>query len=868
MVKHVRKLFSSAVVKRRLIVTVLLLVLNLSAIPAIYSGTTPTVKVINPETGDGNFMFHIDNMAVGDRFNATVWLYNVTDLFAYQVKLYVDDTLLNITDAWIPDWDPEFIFHGLSYIPMEPALYDDDGDGVMESVLVGASLLGEASVSGSGLLAIIEFEVMLAPSSGKVSCSLDIDNADTYLLKPGNPPTKIEPIIRENGYYELTAEASITIAADPVNATFGSVMTISGRIIPKTPGETVHIWCRRNVTGDPWTKIGTAITNDDGEYSYEWTTDRLGALNLKANWTVESKIILVNVKYESTISLSLSHTNVTTGTVVTISGDINPDRENVNVTIYYRNPDLYSDWKSLANVTTNAEGKYEYNWTATKMLDQGTTEANDTFQIKAYWKGDSETWGDESQPQNITVWKRHVSLTINAPQTAPLASTINITGTITPPLPNAEITIRCNVTGVLVGELTFDNDSATTDSEGNYIYLYQVPSYEDRYRVGDNITFMAFFCKSQSYFNYFKDFFKLTDEKLAPKTTVTITAFPSNITLHVEPTSTTIYSNVTLTGRITSEEPIPEGRRVTFEYRTVGSTSWRLLKHGGVEIHADTNATGHFHLVWNVTLGGEYDLRACWEGWENVSGAYSNAVRMVVEKISPSLTLEADPQTVKIGSNITLSGTLYPAINTTITLYYRNSTENTWHRLKSALEVVYGNFSYIWETEKAGTFEIRACWKGNDIFKGINSTVSVTVTKCASYLTINVDSETVTVGSNITISGTLSLEQETLGNVSGATIIIRYKTTENGEWTDLATVKTNVTGTYTYVWNTNQTGTFIIKAFWAGDEYHDAAESEEVTVTVESLFQRYLPYIAMGAAAIIAVVIIIVFLVLKKRGKT
>jgi len=180
----------------------MLALLLMSVIPGLTftaSATETQIIVINPVSGDSNFIFYTNTTAVGTRFNATVWVYNVTDLFAYQVKLNVNDTLLNITRAWRPTWDPQWVFYGKSTVGTAPAFYDNDHDDIIESVLVGDSMLTGTTFSGDGLLAIIEFEIIYAPSKGSVSCYLDITNLDTFLL---NSDLNEISLIRTNGYYE------------------------------------------------------------------------------------------------------------------------------------------------------------------------------------------------------------------------------------------------------------------------------------------------------------------------------------------------------------------------------------------------------------------------------------------------------------------------------------------------------------------------------------------------------------------------------------------------------------------------------------------------------------------------------------------
>jgi PKD repeat protein len=165
-----------------------------------YGETGPEMVVLNPNTGDTNFVFNTSTTSVGTRFNATVWIYNVTDMFGYQTLLSVNDTLLNITNAWLPTWDTNWVFYGQSSVQPIPAFRDNNGNGVFEAVLVGASLLIGTPFNGTGLLSIIEFEIIFEPTSGSVSCNLDIDNIDSYALDFDLTPISL---IKTGGYYEF-----------------------------------------------------------------------------------------------------------------------------------------------------------------------------------------------------------------------------------------------------------------------------------------------------------------------------------------------------------------------------------------------------------------------------------------------------------------------------------------------------------------------------------------------------------------------------------------------------------------------------------------------------------------------------------------
>jgi len=150
------------------------------------------------------FLFSTDTVHLGYRFNVTAKVHDVKDLFAYQVGLSVDDAMLNITGAWLPTWDPQWVFFGKQTLAPPPAFHDLDRDRFVENVWIGDVLFTtEPTFTGDGLLAIIEFGITALPPPGEtLSCNLTIDNVDTYLLDSNLDSI---PCTKQNGYYALSA---------------------------------------------------------------------------------------------------------------------------------------------------------------------------------------------------------------------------------------------------------------------------------------------------------------------------------------------------------------------------------------------------------------------------------------------------------------------------------------------------------------------------------------------------------------------------------------------------------------------------------------------------------------------------------------
>ncbi len=167
--------------------------------PPVYTD----VLVVNPQTGDQNFVFYDNTTSVGTRFNATVWVHDVTDLFAYQVYLRVDDSVLSITRVWMPDWDASWVFYGESVVSSPRLFFDGDADGSVEAVLFGDALLGpdQPRFTGTGLLAIVEFEIIKGPAEGNLYSALDIGQVNPYATFVLDSSSAEIPCNKINGQY-------------------------------------------------------------------------------------------------------------------------------------------------------------------------------------------------------------------------------------------------------------------------------------------------------------------------------------------------------------------------------------------------------------------------------------------------------------------------------------------------------------------------------------------------------------------------------------------------------------------------------------------------------------------------------------------
>jgi hypothetical protein len=660
------------------------------------------IAVINPSTGNLNFTYSTSTATIGTRFNATTWIFSISDMFAFQVKLYVNDTLLNITGAWLPTWDPDYVFSGQSTVQPTPAFYDEDSDGITESVLVGDSLLTGTPFTGDGLLAIIELEIIYVPPSGTVSSSLNIDNPDTYAVDP--KLNRIVPI-KTSGYYNFLGlgSSAISIKASPQYAVVNFTVNISGKIEPTVEGANVTVECKPE--GGSWSVLATNLTtNATGHYTYEWNATKPGSFELRASWpgngTLEAAVshpIRVYVKYESSITLNLSAENITAFSELTISGIISPRRQNVNVTIQVLNP-ITDTWETIAIVKTKDDSTYRYYWKARKITNYN----NETVGLRSCWAGDNVTYGDQSQTKNVTIWKTATSITLDImPRNVEKGGNVSIQGKIIAPEPG-NLTIKLYIKNYLSVYPEWEKkETINCTAEGFYTILY---TFDDIGIYGIKTTFGGN-----------KDL--LNASSIALNVTVgTI----SNITINVHPKEARIYSIITINGTITPK--IPDGQTVIIYYKRKGTQKPR-------ELGSTYTLNSSYTFEWNFTLPGELELQARWDGYkdQDILPASSNWISLTIYKLESIITITLSPSTLKMGENVTISGTLQPQINTTLTMYYRNATHQSWVFL-SNITVINGVFSYNWTAKNAGTFEFKANWTGNLKYAPSESNIaSVTV---------------------------------------------------------------------------------------------------------------------------------------------
>jgi len=186
-----------------LLVVAILLLGSIMVFPMAPAEASPTtyVSVINPDTGNGNFLFTNLSPPPGGVFTVNITVTDVLNLAGWQVNLTFDPTLLTIAapaDVYQP---PDHIFKDL-----DPKAVGKDINNVVGYVMWGCAV-GPSSPSdhfdGSGRIMCVKFTVIKTPIEGEtLSCNLILDKVGIFPTTLLNPDAEEIPFTEQNGYYE------------------------------------------------------------------------------------------------------------------------------------------------------------------------------------------------------------------------------------------------------------------------------------------------------------------------------------------------------------------------------------------------------------------------------------------------------------------------------------------------------------------------------------------------------------------------------------------------------------------------------------------------------------------------------------------
>lgn len=177
----------------------------------------------------------------------------------------------------------------------------------------------------------------------------------------------------------VLGNSSLSCSLSATTLTVGGNIVVTGYLSPALSEESILIQGR--ASGDAWSTLAIVSTSSDGGYSFVWTPAVIGTWEIKAIWggdintlPCESAIQSLTVIAPSSLSISLSSTDITVRGTAAISGYLSPVREGAKILVQCRLNG--GAWSTVGTAMTEADGWYSFVWTPT---------TSGAWEVKASW---------------------------------------------------------------------------------------------------------------------------------------------------------------------------------------------------------------------------------------------------------------------------------------------------------------------------------------------------------------------------------------------------------------------------------------------------------------------------------------------------
>jgi len=390
------------------VIWAVILVATIIKAPSAVNLTTSTETVVKVEPS----LIELGNAAgdpisiPGTQFTVTVKIYNVTNLYGFDLKFRWNTTCLEYVSHSVHVPRNTYL-DGVLWNPILP-LADEVNSTAGTYWIAYSSMYPAPSFNGTGTVFTMTFEVVNQPYDHETG-GPNVDPIDTILdfsstdlaAEGGDPiPHCVESATIRIWEKLSQISSTISITISPSITNFGENTTIRGGI---SPSRSANVTLLYKLQGEAvWKNLIVIPTDPEGKYAYAWTPSKAAVYELNATWlgdintfpASQTGTLIVN-KAVPTITINVYPTQVTLGSNVTINGttSLTTPGINFNITIQYR---LQEDveWTQLATVQTDTLGQYTHLW----RLDKAGI-----YELRASWLGDQNTHPAESEHKTVRV---------------------------------------------------------------------------------------------------------------------------------------------------------------------------------------------------------------------------------------------------------------------------------------------------------------------------------------------------------------------------------------------------------------------------------------------------------------------------------
>ena len=594
----------------------------------------------------------------------------------------------------------------------------------------------------------------------------------------------------------------LRISASPSQITLGGSTLISGRLTDAFHGtgifgKVVNLEFSTD-RGETWIPIGSTVTASDGGFTYVWTPPTAGRyITVRAifngddsyNGATSPGFFIHVYKIGSALTISADPSTITYGQVTKIEGRLtDPSGAGIpEQTIYLEYSTDSTTYNPLASVVTTSNGSYSYQWAPPSAAP---------YTIRANFTG-NVNYTESSSTCRLVVNKAStvISISIN-PSSVACGTITTVNGSLCDQYGKAlsaqSITLQYSMDG---GISWTTITSINTFPDGSYLYPWapqEVGSYLIR----------AAYAGSSNY------------NPSSSSASLSVVKGSSSIMTILAATTITYGQGVTISCLVS---PLVSDGTITFQW-SINEVDWNVIGSG-------VPSNGTLSTTWTPPYIGTFYIRAIWSGNLNYNGSTSPSKTLTVTKVSTSITVSPSLTTVPYGQTLTIAGIISPTTEGTVTLEY-SVDGSTWIIIASGATSM-GRYSAVWIPPDVGIFYVRAKWDGNVNYNGaVSTTATLNIIKASTTLSVVCSATTTTYGLNVTISGTIS------PIIPEVPINLEYSIDNGNTWNHLATLTTNTTGRFSYVWDPPTAASYQIRANWNGNTRYQGATSLPAHVTI------------------------------------
>ena len=407
-----------------------ILIVLTSPIPVIAQSNSATTVYLDPPTINGT------EIGVDNTVTVSIMIRDAHNVYAWQAGLTFNADLLECTGLF-----PGNFLSNIGDTFWIPGIVNNTAGMIFPPSM--CALLGEVSgANGSGRLAYVTFKIK-TPGVSDIHLS-NVKVLDTNLdLVPVNVIDVYTVVVDTTAHtIVIVSNSTGSIPKSPGSGFYDHAFSIlaekiSFKVTGRHPGfsnVTIPKTLLSVSTLDEWRVAMDGILLSTGE---RIITENDTHTSIYFTYSAGFHYVQITTRplITSVISITLSSTFVIPGSNITISGDIDPVRPNVKVTILYE--EKIFGWTTLATLTTDSNSHYSYTWTPKTV---------GTYEFMAMWEGDDNTFGDLSDVKTLYAGVIYVRADgIVDPPDAPISSVDNVTYTFTDNINGSIVVERDNI---------------------------------------------------------------------------------------------------------------------------------------------------------------------------------------------------------------------------------------------------------------------------------------------------------------------------------------------------------------------------------------------------------------------------------------